>query len=223
MDIEEILGQAKLPEKEVPICLRGDLYVELDAAEKALAEIERRALAKDGSLDAGAGRLEAAQRVAQVRQQMLDSSAVFRLRAVPRRRYSDLLGEHPAREGEPRDAATGFNCDTFFDALARESLVDPAVTAEQWEQLADTLSDPQYEELTDAAWAVNRRGVDVPFSSAASRALSLSEPASVRPEHSASAPSGSTAGSPPPPTSTTSKGGSSPRARKPSGTRASRR
>jgi hypothetical protein len=220
MDIEELLAAAKLPEKELRICLRGDLYAELAAAEAALGEAERQAKA-DGSLAAGTGRREAAERVARVRERMLAASAVFRLRAVSRRLYTELLGKHPPRDGDARDAATGFNRDEFFDALTFESIAEPAMNAEQWQRLADRLSDPQFEALTEAAWEINRQGVDVPFSSAASLALLSTGAGSGRPEDSASASSGSTAGSPSPSTSTTA-GGSSRPARKRSGTKSSK-
>lgn len=222
MDITQLLESAKLPEKEVSICLRGDLFVELDAAAQALADAERLERA-DGSLAAGTGKLEAARRVAAIRERMLADSATFRMRAVSRRRWTALHAEHPPREGDASDSATGFNRETFFDALTRESIIDPQMTADEWDKLADLLSDPQYEALAEAAWSVNRQGADVPFSSAASLVLNLSEPASGRPEDSASAPSGSTAGSRPRSTNTTNKAASSRPAKKASGTRSSKR
>jgi hypothetical protein len=70
----------------------------------------------------------------------------------------------------------------------RRCLVDPVLTAEQWRTLlgdpddvrakliaegkADevrdgVLTDRQFGAMSDAAWSLNRRDVDVPFSSAA--------------------------------------------------------
>ena len=96
-------------------------------------------------------------------------------------------GLHPLTfNAELRDSATGFNRDSFFEALTRECIIDPQITAVQWETLADRLSAAQWDALVDAAWAVNQQGVDIPFSSAASRALTISEPASERPEDSGS-------------------------------------
>lgn len=222
MNIDELLAEARLPEKEIQVCLRGDLLAEYDAAAAALDEAERMARI-EASLDSGGPKIAAAERVAAVRERLLAASVTFRLRAVPRSRWTQLYAEHPPRDGDAIDAATGFNRETFFDALTLESVIDPVMAAEQWQALADRLSSAQYDALTTAAWEVNRSGVDVPFSLAASRALTRSEPASERPEPSASAPSGSTAGNPPPSTSTTSKGSSSRPARKPSGTKSSKR
>lgn len=220
MDIKELLDTAKLPEKEVRICLRADLTADFEAAEAELAEAQRAARAAN-TLDAGAGIAARAERVEAIRNEMAGASATFRLRAVPRRRWTKLYAEHPPREGDHRDAATGFNRDSFFEALTRACIVDPQISDAEWEQLADLLSAAQWEKLVDASWEVNQQGVDVPFSSAASRALSTSAPASERPEDSESLSNDSMAGSPPP--STSAKGtASSPPARKRSGTRNSK-
>jgi hypothetical protein len=185
MDIKQLLETAKLPEKEVRICLRADLVADFEAAEAELAEAQRTARAEN-SLGAGAGIKTLAERVTAIRDQMAAASGTFRLRAVPRRKWTALYAEHPPREGDARDAATGFNRETFFEALTRACIVDPEISDAEWEALADHLSAAQWDALVDAAWQVNQTGVDVPFSLAASRALSTTEPASERPEGSES-------------------------------------
>lgn len=220
MDIKQLLESAKLPEKEVRIGLRADLLVAFEAAEAELAELQRQA---GESLGAGEGIEAAAQRVVDIGDEMAAASAVFRLRAVGRRKWTDLYAEHPPRPDDKRDAMTGFNRDSFFDALVKACIVDPQISDAEWDALADLLSAAQWEALVDAAWEVNQSGVDVPFSSAASRALNRTGPASERPTGSESLSSDSTGGSPSPRTRTTSKGGSSRRSPKQSGTPNSRR
>lgn len=222
MDIKQLLETAKLPEKEVRICLRADLTADFEAAEAALAEAQRAARAAN-SLDAGADIKALAERVEAVRHEMAAASATFRLRAVGRRQWTQLYAEHPPRDGDQRDAVTGFNRDTFFEALTKACIADPQISDAQWEQLAELLSSAQWDALVDAAWDVNQKGVDVPFSSAASRALSTTAPASERPEGSESLSVDSTAGSPPPSTSTTKAGALPAPARKRSGTKNSKR
>lgn len=220
MDIQQLLDSARLPEKDVPLCLRGDLLAEWDAASAALAEAQRQAQVED-SLDAGGPVPGLMERVEAIREQMAQSSVTFRLRAVSRRRWTALYAEHPPRDGDKTDALTGFNRDTFYDALTYECIVEPKITPQQWERLADNLSSAQFDTLAEAAWTVNRRDVDVPFSLAASRAPTRTELASERPEDLVSALNGSTDGSLPSSTNTTANG-SSPPARKRSGTKNSK-
>lgn len=222
MDIKQLLDSAKLPEKEVRICLRADLLADFEAAEAALAQAQRAARAEN-SLEAGSDIHAYAARVNAIRDEMASASATFRLRAVGRRKWTALYADHPPREGDARDAATGFNRETFFEALTRACIVDPEISDTQWDALAELLSAAQWDALVDAAWEVNQAGVDIPFSSAASRALSTTEPASERPEDSASASNGSTAGSPSPSTSTATTAASSRPAPKRSGTKSSKR
>lgn len=219
MDMQALLASAKLPEKEVRICLRADLLVAFEAAEAALAEQQRRA---GDSLGAGEGIEAAAQRVVDISDEMAAASAVFKLRAVGRRRWTALYAEHPPRPDDKRDAMTGFNRDAFFDALVKACIVEPEISDSDWEALANLLSAAQWDALVEAAWDVNQAGVDVPFSSAASRALNRSEPASERPTGSESLSSGSTVGSRSPRTSTTGKAASSRRSPKRSGTPSSK-
>jgi hypothetical protein len=221
MDIKELLDTAKLPEKEVRICLRADLTADFEAAEADLAEAQRAARAAN-SLNAGEDVHAAAQRVEEIRAQMAAASATFRLRAVGRRQWTQLYADHLPREGDNRDAAAGFNRETFFEALTRACIADPQISDAEWELLADVLSAAQWDALVDAAWEVNRAGVDVPFSSAASRALSTTAPASERPEGSESPSSDSTDGNPQPSTPTTTAEGSPRPARKRNGTKSNK-
>lgn len=220
MNIDDLLASARLAEDTVPICLRPDLLAEYKDAESALEEAER-AHATEGSLDAG-DKLAAAAVVEELREQMLAASVTFTVRALPRKRWTALYGEHPPREGDDGDARVGFNRDTFYDALVRECVVEPQLSAEQWDALDATLSSAQFASLRTTAWLVNSADVDVPFLLAASRGHTSTGPASAQPAASGSAPSGSTAGSRSPSTNTTKTAGSSRRAPKSNGTPSSK-
>lgn len=220
MNIDELLSSARLAEETVPICLRPDLLDDYNAAVTALDAAEK-AHATDGSLD-GSDKAAAAALVDELRDQMLDASVRFTVRALPRRRWTALLGEHPPREGDEMDARTGFNRDTFYDALVRECVVEPQLSDEQWDTLDAALSTAQFAALKTTAMVINSADVDVPFLLAASRAPTSTGPASARPEASASARSGSTAGSRSPSTSTAKTAGSSRRGPRSNGTANSR-
>lgn len=170
--LKEKLAAAKLPEKPVSICLRGDLQVQFEELERKLAEAEKRT---DDSL-AGKGTRAIAQQIEDLREQMLEHTIEFRLRAMPRPQWRAFVDEHPPRKGDDggideRDKWLGVNTDTFPDAMVRLSVVDPVLDDDDWATLDAALTDRQFDLLCDAGWALNRRDVDVPFSRAALRIL----------------------------------------------------
>lgn len=169
-DFKTLLAAAKLPERTVPICLRGDLVAEFDDLERQLDDaLHRPATSLEGD---GSGAI--AERMEQLRQEMRQHSYLFRLRAMTRPRWHAFVAAHPPRrdgdEVDARDRIRGVNVETFFPALVRESVVDPTLDDAEWSLLLDeSLTDRQFDELANAAWALNRGEVDIPFSPVASR------------------------------------------------------
>ncbi|HEY9414795.1 MAG TPA: hypothetical protein VIQ30_08570 [Pseudonocardia sp.] len=176
MDITTALADAKRPEKTVSICFRGDLRAEFEAVEAQLQQMERTDLVAP-SLASGGPRRQLAERLEELRQEMIDGSVEFRLRGVGRRAWTQLMADHPPRPDADEDRGLGLNADTFFHALIRTSTVEPALSDVQWDTLLDdTLTSSQFQALADGAWVVNRGSVDIPFSPAASRIRSSSPP-----------------------------------------------
>lgn len=174
-DFKALLAGAKLPEATVSICLRGDLVADHEAAER---ELEQALNATSNSL-AGNGAAAIAERIEGLEAQMQEHTYEFRLRALPRPAWRALVVAHPPRqteagEIEPTDR-TGVNSETFYEAMIRACLIDPELTDEQWATLNEALTDRQFQDLSDAAWGLNRREVDIPFSRAASRMRRNSE------------------------------------------------
>lgn len=170
--IKEKLAAAKLPEKPVPLCLRGDLQAQFEEMERQLAAAEK---GNSGSL-AGNGTRPIAEQIEALRNEMLEHTIDFRLRAMPRPEFKAFVAEHPPRKTEDggiddRDKWIGVNTETFFDALVRSSVFEPELDDEDWATLDVALTDWQFEQLSDTAWGLNRREVDVPFSRAASKIL----------------------------------------------------
>lgn len=170
-DIAGLLAQAKRPERTIPLCLRGDLVAEYEDLQRRREEHADQPDAD--SLDGGATvAIDADMR--ELRATMQASTVVFRMRALPRKRFREICDQHPPRkndDGTPNeaDAALGVNLATAPDPLIRACLVGPPLSEDQLTQiLDDVLSDRQYDELFLTAWHVNRATVDVPFSSAAS-------------------------------------------------------
>lgn len=178
----DILGTAKLPEKTVPLCLRGDLVAELEDLERKLEDAEKD---RGDSLDAGADVAGLVEEIELLQGQMKESIYTFKVRALSRRAYRALVAEHPARQdvdddGNKKvnadDESLGFNVTTFFEALLRIALIDPELDDTAWEQLLDALTDRQFDELAGAAWLLNRTEVDIPFSRAGSTKNRSSSP-----------------------------------------------
>lgn len=170
-DFRALLAAAKLPEGTVAVCLRGDLAAEFEDLDRQLQEALSRpadSLAGDGSGDL-VGRMES------LRDQMRDSTYTFRLRAMTRPRWRAFLAEHPPRRTDDgdvneRDRVVGVNTETVWPAMVRECLIDPVLDDTDWSRLVDeSLTDKQFSDLSEAAWALNRGDVDIPFSPAASR------------------------------------------------------
>jgi hypothetical protein len=177
-DFRDLLKQAKLPERSVPVCMRGDLAADHEALERQLQAAQDRPV--DSLEGNGAGEL--ADRIAALEAEMREHTYTFRLRALPRAEFRKLVAAHPPRrgdDGEPvrEDAVLGACGDTLFPALVRASTVDPQLDDAEWAELLDEkLTDRQFSDLTDAAWFLNRGEVDIPFSRAASQANRSTEP-----------------------------------------------
>ena len=99
-DVKALIASARLPERSVAICLQPDLTAELQDLERRLEEADATQRAS-GSL-AGGERVELAQQMEDVRARMKSHTVDFRLRALPRRRWTALVAEHPPRVGHER-------------------------------------------------------------------------------------------------------------------------
>jgi hypothetical protein len=165
-NFKAMLAEAKLPERTVQVCLRGDLVADHEAAERELEAAQR---AASNSL-AGNNAAAIAERIEALEAEMREHTYEFRLRALPRHEFRALMSAHPPRDGERLDTAYVVNADTFFPALIRASVVDPELNDVEWvDLLANRLTDFQFNDIFLTAWQLNAREVDIPFSLAASR------------------------------------------------------
>jgi hypothetical protein len=173
-DFATLLAAAKLPERTVQLCLRGDLVADHEAAERDLEQAQK---APSDSL-AGSGAGDLADRLRALEAEMRANSYTFKVRALPKPRYRAFLADHPSRIEDDKvnqqDAVFGFNIEAGFEPLIRACLIDPELDDAGWSRLMESLTDRQFDDLAMAAWYVNRGEVDIPFS----RAASLSKRAS---------------------------------------------
>ncbi|MGH3010180.1 MAG: hypothetical protein ACRDLM_12350, partial [Gaiellaceae bacterium] len=161
-DIETLIAAAKPAEQSVTLCLRGDLNVKIEDLER---ELEAAKGWKPGSLADTDPARELAEQIEATREEMREHSHVFKFRAVAPKAWSDLLALHPPRKDNDADGL--FNLQTFPSAVIAACAIEPEMTAEQLDRLAAVLNQGQYDDLFMAAWRVNTRATDIPFSGAA--------------------------------------------------------
>jgi hypothetical protein len=196
-DLRSLIKTAKLAERHVSICLRGDLYADIQRL-----DAELRAILADTATDGRLAGNAAAQRkkaeIEAAQAEMQENTTDFRLRALPRPDWTELRAAHPPRDGEERDLNHRVNIDTFVAALLPRSIVDPPMDDDLWAELEPVLSDKQYEDLASAAFAANLGDSNVPFSPAVSALMRTSGSESKRQSDSASPSDDSTDGNPAP-------------------------
>jgi hypothetical protein len=159
------LAAARLPERTVEICLRGDLQADFEELERQLAAAAERP--DDGRIVGNIDVRRIADQMQELRAEMAGAMQVFRLRAFKRGRWTALLAEHPAEASDER--GYGYNPETFAPAAVIASVIEPAAISEEtWEKLFDSITDSQFNQLYNAAQILNQRPVSVPFSKAAS-------------------------------------------------------
>jgi hypothetical protein len=175
-DFAALLAGAKLPERTLPVCLRGDLQAQHETADRELE-----ALLKAGSskFNDGSGALKA--KLLALEAEMKAATYEFRLQGLARPQYRAFIAGYPMRIQEDgslhqEDRVFGFNIEDGAEPLVRRCLVDPVLDAEAWSRLMAALTERQFDDLAGAAWYLNRGDVDVPFSRAASRLTETSEP-----------------------------------------------
>lgn len=205
VDIESIIDEVETPETSVTLCLKGSLVAEYERLDAQLADAAREATSLAGVSPAA----ELTAQMGQLREQMKAHERDFRFRAVtPRGDWRRLTGARPVKTEQQTDDEYADLYHAWVCGIVAASAIDPVMTAEQAERLADKLSDGQWSKLANAAWAVNEDDRGIPFSAAASVLSRSSGEKSKQPEPSDSPEADSSAGSlaGPPSTSETPTG-----------------
>lgn len=167
----------------VELCTDQSAYADWEMAKNALEE------ARSG---AGAGRmagdptLELAKAVQATEGPMSEATIVFRLRALPRRRWQEFVSEYPAREDNENDGYLGVDQSRFFDAVMSEVGTTVSVNEKisgkvvdfdpaDWNDLADEMSDGQWGAFASKLMELNRGVTEAPKLRIASRVIQNSE------------------------------------------------
>lgn len=187
----------KRPEATYKLCTDMSLRVEWELADEQLRNARSKATGDRLTGNAEATRL--AEQVQELERQMEAATIVFRLRALMRPRFNEIVALHPPRQDNDDDKEAGLNRETFFDALlmAKEKKSDVGTIVEvrdangelvdfdpesEWPDLADQMTDLQYQDIANLAYVLNRGRVSIPFSRAASRMTQTSDETSAQPD-----------------------------------------
>lgn len=170
------------PEGVVELCT--DLALRSDW-ESAVADLDEARKSRSDRL-VNSSVAELAERVLALESSMSEVTHVFRLRALPRRRWQELVLEFPARDGNAVDESMGVDHSRFFDAVLMEPGAVFAVVekvsgepvdfdpAKDWQGLADEMTDAQWNDFASKVLELNRAVTSVPKSLLASRLMEIS-------------------------------------------------
>ncbi|MBB1154001.1 hypothetical protein [Amycolatopsis dendrobii] len=184
MDIDALIASATLPEETVPLCLRPDLrkkFEELDGA-LLIAKTERTTMAPTDR------ERELAAAIKALEEEIAEHSIQVRMRALKHTPWVELMAEHPPREDNPADGNFGANIETFLPALIHAQMVEPEMTAKQVDALIDVITNRQYNELANAAWALGSMHRDSPVFSRAASQLTPDSGETSRPQSNSGSP-----------------------------------
>jgi hypothetical protein len=111
-----------------------------------------------------------------LRQRMRAASVPFRVRAMPPREWQRFYAARPVRGKAEAEDAWADRYYRWVTELVSASVTDPAMTPEQVDQLVQVLSGKQWDDLSEACWAINGHSVSIPFSAAASALIAPTAP-----------------------------------------------
>jgi hypothetical protein len=177
-DIDALIDGITPVQASVDLCLRGELYAELD---RLVDELERLSEWKPGEGDGLAPvdpRNALREQINNLREEMLGSSKRFVFQAIGDKDASDILANHPApknEQGEPVYPGYDWHPQTYPVAIVAAASLDPKLTEAQAGRLFDKLNLDQRNEMFAGALRAMSRRLDIPFFEAASEKAAETE------------------------------------------------
>lgn len=160
----------KRPERLVEVCLDGALVAEYEAVEAEL-ELKRRERTVDKRMNDPIVALE--RRKGELWEAQRAETAVFKLRALPRAKWSEIRLDNPPRKDNALDEHYGFNTEMVFDAAmqAEGTIVEVRqggevieFTGADWAGFSADLTAGQFGLFQVALNELNGGHSEVPFS-----------------------------------------------------------
>lgn len=157
--VADLVATAQPRTTTVRVCARGDL---VDRHAELVAQLEGEA---GSSVGVSSEAKQLAAEIVAVEEEQEASTLTVTLKSVSRRVWADLLAQHPPR---PQDKGLDHNPDTFPTAAIAAASVEPALTVEDVDQLADVLPPAEWAKLWRATFKLNVAEVPHPKLAAAS-------------------------------------------------------
>lgn len=173
---KELLKAAKLPERSVEICTRGDLVADIEVLERELAALLEDRATNGRVATSAKPRLDKADEIQAKRAEMAESTITFRVRALAPKKWRALTTKYQNKDG-------GLDLLGLMGDAIPVSVISPDdLDAEDWARLMGGTVEEDGEpveveavipaselgKLIDAVWDLNMRGVSVPKSPLAS-------------------------------------------------------
>ena len=148
MEIDAILAIATPPRRTVSVCLRGDLVSKAETLRTAWQE----AVERDREHIASSTAPALWDELADIEKEAQAATVDFTFEAVSSALWRKLVAEHPPPPDEP---GWMWDPETFPIAALAASCIEPAMTESQATELAEKLSNAQWQKLFLAAMNVN--------------------------------------------------------------------
>lgn len=159
---KELLAAAKLPERSVEICLRGDLVADINDLERELAEVLQRE-ATDKRMTGPKRSKELADAIEAKRAEMSEAMLPLRLRALKVATWRELVRKYPPAKGD--DTGLGVDIPAFMGEAIPASVVSPDdMDEDDWETFNENVPPSEVTRLMNLVWELNTQGVDIPKS-----------------------------------------------------------
>jgi hypothetical protein len=171
VNFDDLKKRASLPTRVVSLCLAGELVERIAGLERQLAEI------KPATSLEGTPRQIILEEIAATQDEMRESTVEFKLRALGARAWGVYWARMPTREADEADEAWNEKVFPHYVELVSRSCVDPELTVEQADELADLLHHNAFSELVSACLGLNMGSLDIPNSVAVSDLTGNSEQA----------------------------------------------
>lgn len=149
---------------------QGDDLARIDELHQAVVRAENDATTRLGH-EQPAGLAEAEEHDEFVREAEQRAVKVV-VKALGRRRWRELVGEHPPREGNEADEGLGVNDETFGDALVAASVISPEMSDGEMTDFLDSLRDADFQRIYMQCFWLNRGQGEAPKASLASELTS---------------------------------------------------
>lgn len=166
---DDVRKKATLPTATVSLCLAGELMEELEDLQRRYAE----AGAPENLGDDTKRRLR--EEIEAKRQEMLESTVDFKLKAMPARKFAIFWAGMPTRAEGETDKAWDEKAYPFYAELVSRTVIEPAMTVEDVGELCDIVAMTTWNALANECIRLNNRRVDIPNFDAASELIGTSE------------------------------------------------